>query len=170
MPTKPWRLASNASPNIARCKLQRRTCVTQNVTVLSAVSIPGNRNNRIGSYVNSPLKKIHEGLEIGAVTGILDVRKIVQDDLGYKLARLGGEVHAQPDPALGNVAAAPARFLASQGYAAIGHAYLGGEVLHACRDYQAGLARKRRKVLLGQQALLLDGLSTRLLAGLHTRK
>ena len=66
---------------MARCKIQRRTCVTRNVTVLSAVSIPGNRNNRIGSYVNSPLKKIHEGLEVRAVAGVLDVRKLVQDDL-----------------------------------------------------------------------------------------
>ena len=63
--------------------------------VFTIVSTPGSRKIRIRRCVNAPLKKaplkkIHEGLEIGAVTGVLDVRKLVQDDLGYKLARLGG--------------------------------------------------------------------------------
>ncbi len=55
------------------------------VMVFTIVSTPGSRNNRIGRCVNSPLKnsplKIHEGLEVRAVTGILDVRKLVQNDL-----------------------------------------------------------------------------------------
>ena len=56
------------------------------VMVFTIVSTPGSRKIRIRRCVNAPLKKaplkkIHEGLEIGAVTGILDVRKLVQDDL-----------------------------------------------------------------------------------------
>ena len=43
-------------------------------------------------------------------------------------------------------------------------------MLHARRNYQAGLVRERRKVFLGQQALLLDRLGTRLLTSLHARK
>ena len=55
------------------------------VMVFTIVSTPGSRKIRIRRCVNAPLKnsplKIHEGLEIGAVTGILDVRQLVQNDL-----------------------------------------------------------------------------------------
>ena len=107
--------------------------------------------------------------EACGVVHLKAVAQLVNHHVVEHLGRGEHEQHVKVEVARRR-AAAPARFLSSQGYAAIGHAYLGGEVLHACRDYQAGLARKRRKVLLGQQALLLDGLSTRLLAGLHTRK
>ena len=43
-------------------------------------------------------------------------------------------------------------------------------MFHARRNYQAGLACERRKVFLGQQALLLDRLGSRLLTSLHARK
>ena len=55
------------------------------VMVFTIVSTPGSRKIRIRRCVNAPLKnsplKIHEGLEIDAVTGILDVRQLVQNDL-----------------------------------------------------------------------------------------
>ena len=50
------------------------------VMVFTIVSTPGSRKIRIRRCVNAPLK-IHEGLEIDAVTGILEVRQLVQNDL-----------------------------------------------------------------------------------------
>ena len=55
------------------------------VMVFTIVSTPGSRKIRIRRCVNSPLKnsptKIHEGFEVRAVTGILEVRQLVQNDL-----------------------------------------------------------------------------------------